>query len=152
LRVLQRARLVDDLDRDRLVRARLHAGGRLAGRQAIAAHVALAHDAALAVELRHLVRAGEHAVLAADALVVQVAHDAGRGILLVRAHRAAVHARRVQAVVAGGRHGLLHGRVAGPAVKQTHAAPGLVVVEAVQAVARGDARLAPGARIQVDAE
>ena len=69
---------VDDADRDRLVRTRLHAGGRLARRQPIAAHVALAHDAALLAELRHLVRAGEHAVLAADALVVQVPDDAGR--------------------------------------------------------------------------
>ena len=57
----------------------------------------------LRVVLRHLVRAGEHAVLAADALVVEVLDDAGDRVLLVRVHRAAVQARRVEAVVAGGR-------------------------------------------------
>ena len=152
LRFLERARLVDDLDRDRRVGARLHAGGRLARRQPVGAHVALAHDAALAVELRHLVRAGEHAVLAADALVVEVADDAGRGILLVGLHRAAVHAGRVEAVMAGGRDRLLHGRLARTAVQEADAAPGLVVVEAVQAVAGGDAGLAPRAGVEVDAE
>src|SRR5262245_51954754 len=81
LRLLERARLVDDLDRDRLVGARLYAGGRFTRRQSVAAHVALADDAALAVELRHLVRTGEHAVLAADALIVEVADDAGGRIL-----------------------------------------------------------------------
>src|SRR6185436_1781934 len=141
-----------DLDRDRRVGTRLHAGGRLTRREPVGAHVALAHDAALAVELRHLVRAGEDAVLAADALVIEVADDAGRGILFVSLHRAAVHARRVQAVMASGRDRLLHGRLGRTAVQEADAAPGFVVVEAVQAVAGGDAGLAPGAGVEVDPE
>ena len=74
------------------------------------------------------------------------------GILLVGLHRAAVHAGRVEAVVAGGGHRLLHGRLARAAVQEADAAPGLVVVEAVQAVAGGDAGLAPRAGVEVDAE
>ncbi len=54
--------------------------------------------------------------------------------------------------MAGGRHRLLHGQVARTAVQQADAAPGLVVVEAVQAVAGGDAGLAPGTGVEVDAE
>ena len=146
-------RLVDDADArsPRSGSACTQAGASPAG-QPVAAHVALAHDAALVLYLRHVVRAGERAVLAADALVVEVADDAGDRILLVGLDRAAVQAGRVDAVVAGGGHRLLHGRVARAAVQQADAAPGLVVVEAVQAVAGGDARLAAGAGVEVDLE
>ena len=49
-----------------------HAGALYLDRQAVAAHVALADDAPLDVELGHVVGAGEGAVLAADALIVEV--------------------------------------------------------------------------------
>ena len=94
---------VDDRDGDRPVRARLHARRRLALGQAVAAHVALAHDAEALVERRHLVGTGQRAVAAADALVVEVRDDPGDGILLVRVDRAAVQAGRVDAVVAARR-------------------------------------------------
>jgi hypothetical protein len=58
------------------------------------------HDPALRVVLRDVVRAGERAVLAADALIVEVLDDAGDRLLLVGADRAADQARRVEAVVA----------------------------------------------------
>src|SRR6185312_4232437 len=66
--------------------------------------------------------------------------------------RAAVHARRIEAVMARGRDRLLEGRVGRPAVEETDRAPGLTLVEAVEVVARGDARLAAGARVEVDLE
>ena len=65
----------------------------------------------LGVVLRHVVRAGQRAVLAAEALIVEVLDDAGDRILLVGVHRAAVHARRIEAVMAGRRDGLLHRRL-----------------------------------------
>ena len=68
------------------------------------------------------------------------------GILFVGLDRTAVHARRVEAVVAGGGDRLLHRRVARAAVQQADAAPGLVVVQPVQAVAGRDARLAARCR------
>ena len=70
---------VDDLDRDRALRAGADARRRLAELEPAVAHVALADDAALGVVLRHAVRAVPRAVLAADAGVGAVAHDAGDG-------------------------------------------------------------------------
>ena len=73
------------------------------------AHVALADDAALFRILRDVVGALEDAVGTADALVVEMADDAGVRILFIGADRTAVHAARVLAMVAGGGDGLLPG-------------------------------------------
>ncbi len=64
------------------------------------AHVAFADDAAFGVELRHGVGAVPHAVLAADAGVGGVEHDAGDGVFRVGVDRAALEAVGVEAVVA----------------------------------------------------
>ena len=81
-----------------------HAGASPSARRS-RAHVALADDAERLVEDRHLVGAGERAVAAADAGVVEVADDPGDRVLLVGLGRAALQARRVDAVVAGAGHG-----------------------------------------------
>ena len=143
---------IDDRDADGLVGTGLDAGGRLAVLQAVAAHVALAHDAALLVVLGRVVGAHQDAVLAADALVIEVLDDAGDRILLVGLDRAAGQAGGLQAVVARGGDGLLRGGLRGSAVQQADGAPDLAVVQAVQVVAAGDAGLAAGAQIQVDLE
>ena len=91
--------------------------------------------------------------------------DAGDRILLVGVDRAAVEAGRVDAVVARGGDGLLHGSagacrrsasgrppVVTGADEQPDRPPRLAVVEAVEAVAGGDARLAAGAGVEVDLE
>src|SRR5690606_30946622 len=100
--VLDEVALARDPDRDRAVRAAPDARGLLADRGPIGAHVALAHDAEAGVEPRHFVRAGEGAVAAADAAVVEVADDAGERVLGVGGRRAALHARWLEAVMAAG--------------------------------------------------
>ena len=132
--------------------ARLHAGGGLALGEPALAHVALAHDAEALVELRHVVRALQDAVAAADALVVEVAHDAGDRILFIGEHGAAVEARGILAMVARGRDGLRERMAAVGTDELADIAPRLGVVEAVERVAGGDTALAPGAGIEVDLE
>src|SRR5205807_920474 len=67
---------VDDADANGAVGARLRAGRRLTLGESAVAHIALADDAALAVVAGHLVGAGERAVRAPDALVVEVGLEA----------------------------------------------------------------------------
>src|SRR5262249_41379305 len=62
--------LVYQANTDRLIRASLHARGRLVCGQAVAAHVELAHDAPRGVVLRRVVGTHERAVPATDALIV----------------------------------------------------------------------------------
>src|SRR5262249_17837109 len=119
--------------------------------QAVATEIALPHDAAIVVEPRHLVGTGERAVRATDALVVEVDHDPGDGILLVRVHRAAAQARGIDAVVARRGHGLLPRRRAA-ADEDAHRAEALVLVGPVERVACRPARLAARARVEVDLE
>ena len=45
--------------------------------------------------LRHVVGALEHAILAADALVIEMPHDAGAGIFFIRMHGATEQASRL---------------------------------------------------------
>ena len=151
LRVFDGRRLVDDANGDGLVGACLRAGRGLPIRQPPGAHVALAHDAEPGAVLRHLVRAGENAVPAADALVVQVMHDTGQRVLFVGAHRATVHAGWLQAVVARGDR-LLHRLLRAAAVQQADRTPRLAPLQTVQAVAGGDARLAAGTAVEVHLE
>ena len=143
---------VDHADGDGAVRARLHARRRLALREPAGAHVALAHDPLGAAVLRRLVGARQRAVPAPEALVVEMPDDAGHRVLLVRLHRARVHAGRIEAVVAGGRDVLDDGQTPAPAVQQADVAPRLVLLQAVQRMARRDARLAAGAGVEVDFE
>ena len=74
------------------------------------------------------------------------------GILLVGVDRAGDHARRLQAVMAGGRDVLHHRRRARAADEQAHVAPRLRFVEPVERMAGGDARLAARAAVEIDLE
>ena len=65
------------------------AGACLASSRSVA-HVAFAHHAAFGIVLRHAVGAVPGAVLAADAGVGAVQHDAGDGVLGVRVDRTTV--------------------------------------------------------------
>ena len=60
------------------------------------------------VKLGDVVRTGERAVLAAEALVVEMLDDPGDRVFLVGVDRAGVQAGRVEAVVARRRHVLEH--------------------------------------------
>ena len=143
---------VHHADRDGAVRTRLHAGRGFSLDQPVAAHVALADDALGTAVLGRLVGAGQRAVLATEALIVEVLDDARDGVLLVGLHRTRVHAGRVQAVVTC-RGDMLDDRQA-PAstVQEAHVAPRLLLLETVQRVTRGDARLAAGAGVEVHVE
>src|SRR5690606_34712944 len=139
-------------DADRMRRARLHARRRLAGRKAPVAHVALPHDAEAFRVLRHVVRALQDAVTASDALVVEVADDAGNRILFVREDGAAAGASRGRAMVACAGDRLLERVLFVAPDEKSDVAPGLLVIETVQCMASGDAGLAARARVQVDLE
>jgi hypothetical protein len=130
----------------------LGAGGGFAGGEAALAQVAFADDAALGVVFGDVVGAFQHAVAATDALVVEVDDDAGDGIFFVGEDGAAVEAGGVGAVVAGGGDGLRK-RIGGVgADEEADVTPRLLVVEAVEGVAGGDAGFAAGAGVELDFE
>ena len=94
-------------DFDGLGGARLHTGWGFAFGETVMSHVAFADDASFFRKFGDVEGALEDAVRAADALVVEVAHDAGLTGFLVGLHGATVEAFWVGAVVAGGGDGLL---------------------------------------------
>ncbi len=115
-RIGTKAHLVDvhHANADRLVRTRLDAGRGLAGSDPVRTHVALADDPLAGVEPGGVVRTGQRAVLAADALVVEVPDDPRDRVLLVGIHRAGRQAGRVEAVVTRRRHVLEHRQAGTP--------------------------------------
>jgi hypothetical protein len=130
--------------------AGLRAGRRFADGEPLTAHIAFADDAFGAVVLGHVVRASQRAIAAAEALIVEMADDAGERIFLVSIDRARLHASRLQAVMAGRGDVLDHRQIAGAAVQEANVAKGFVVVEAVLVVTRGDAGFATRAEIKID--
>ena len=102
--------------------------------------------------LRDVVGTGQRAVLAAEALVVEVPDDPGDRVLLVGVHRAGRQAGRVEAVVAGGRHVLEHRQAGTPPDEQADVAPGFALVEPVERMAGRHARLAARAAVEIDLE
>jgi hypothetical protein len=76
------------------------------------AHVALADDAALCIELRDRVGTVPDAILAPDAGFRRVEDDAGNGILFISVDGAAAKAVRGEAVIAS--HGEVMARSGGP--------------------------------------
>ena len=143
---------IDDADRDRLVRTSLDAGRSLTHSQPVRAHVALPDDAFCTVIFRHVVRAGQRAILTAEALIVQVPHDAGHRILFIRVDRAGTHAARFEAVMAGRRDVLHHRFRRRAANKKSNIAPGLLLIEPVQSVAGGHTGFASRTPIEVHVE
>ncbi len=135
---------------DGLAGACLHASRRFTLLEAAAAHVTFADDAPFRGILRHFIRAFHYAVLAPDALVIEVAHNARDGIFIVSKHGTAAEATRIHTMMTGGGDGRLKRCAPIIAVKQADIAPGFVVIEAVERVAGGDAGFAAGAFVQID--
>lgn len=140
--------MVDDFDADGFVRAGLGADGRFTHGEAACAHVAFADNAFARGILGHVVRAFEHAILAADALVIEMMNDPGGGIFLVGKNRAARGAGGIDAVVAACGDRLKVRRFR--SMDRADVAPHFVFVEAVERVAGADASFAAGATVEVD--
>src|SRR6478736_669284 len=131
---------------DRLARRRFTT------RQTIATHIALTNDASALRKLRNLVRASQRAVLTTDALVIEVADNAGFWRLFIGIDRTALHAGRIQTVMTSSRHRLLNRRCRRAAVQEPHGAPslGFELIETVQVVTSTHARLTARACIEID--
>src|SRR5690606_5422312 len=100
----------------------------------------------------NVIRAFQHAVLAADALIIQMSDNARERILLVREHRAAVETGGIRTMMTGRRDGLLNGTTMVASDDEAHIAPGFLVVETIERVARRHARFAAGAGIEIHLE
>ena len=132
--------------------AGLGAGRGFTHGETLLAHVAFADDAEAFVEFRDVVGTFQDAVAAANALVVEMADDAGDWIFFIGDDRTAVEAGRVGAMVTGGGYGLLVRRGGCATVNQTNVAPGFVVIEAVKRMTGGDAGFASGAGVEINFE
>ena len=132
----------------RLIGARLHASRRFSGSESPGAHVTLPHDAARFRIFRHIIWALQNAILAADALVIEVTDDPGHRIFVIGVHGTAVHARGIKTVVTRGRDRLLNRFGPCSSEKGANVPPCLPFVQAVQTVARSHTRFATGAGIE----
>ena len=103
--------LVDDRDANRGVRTGLNASRGFTSGEAICAQIAFTDDAEARGILRHFVGALEDAILAADALIIEVPDDAGGWIFFVGEHGASIEAGRIDAVMTRGRDGLLERKI-----------------------------------------
>ena len=83
--------------------------------------------------------------MATDALVIEVADDAGARIFFVGEDGTTVEAAWISAVVTGGGDGLLKRSRAGSAVDEADVAPRLGFVETVEGVTGDDTGLAAAA-------
>ena len=144
--------MIDDGDANGFARAGLDAGGGFTGGQAVAAHIAFAHDSKRRIVLWNFVGTFQDAVLAADALIVEVLDDSGDWIFFVSEDRAPVEAAWIDAMMTGGSNSCLERGGSGPSVKRTDRAPGFIFGEAVEAMAGRHAGFATGAAIQIDIE
>src|SRR5207302_4722863 len=86
------------------------------------------------------------------ALVIEMADDAGDGVLVIGEHGAAVEAGGINAMMTGRGDVLLERRAPVGRGELADAAPGFVLVETVERVTRGHARLAPGTFVEVHLE
>ena len=140
---------IDNGDADGCVRAGLNTGGRFTDCEPIGAHVAFADDTEPLRIMRHFVGTFEHAVLATDALVIEMPNNSGEGIFFVSQHRAAVQAGRIDAVMARSRDGLLVRQFGFIAYEKSDRAPRFIILEAVKRMTGSDAGFAARAFIQV---
>ncbi len=141
---------VDDGDRDRLMGTRLDARGGFAHSQSRRTHIALPHDPFAGMVLGHVVRAGHRAVLAPEALVVEMLDDAGRCVLLVGIDGTSDHASRFETMMTRGSDVLHDGKAARTADEQPDVAPRFLLVQAIERVTCDDACLAPRAAIEIN--
>ena len=110
----------------------MRAGRGLAVSEAAVVHVAFADDAEAGVEFRNVVGALQDAVAATDALIVEMADDAGQRIFFVRENRTAVKTCRIGAVVTRGGDRLREGLARVRAGDEPDIAPRFVFVETVE--------------------
>ncbi len=115
-------------------------------------HVALADDSPGGVELRHAVGAVPCAVLASDAGIRAVANDARDVVLRVGVHRAARHARRLEAVIAAHREIVPLGVRVNSALDLAYASPEDVCRIAILLIAGDHTALAADALRHVEVE
>src|SRR5262249_27576573 len=116
----------------------------------VGAHVTLPNDAPFFRIFRHVIGTLQNAILAADALIIEMPDNSGERVFVVSVDRATVHASRIDAMVTRRRHSLLN-RFGYRASKQhSDISPGLFAVQAVQIVASGHARLTAGASVEIN--
>ena len=130
----------------------MDAGWLAACGEASITHVTLADNAALRVVLRHAVGAVPGAVLAADASMGAVLHNASEGIFRESLDWAADQARRLETVVAAHRQMKAIGVGIPTALDFADAAPVDVCWISVLLIAGDDAALAPDALGHVEVE
>src|SRR5688572_9635861 len=90
-------RLMHEGDANGFVGTGLGAGGRFTHHQSLEAHVALPHDAARGRIFRDVVRTLEYAVLATDALVVEMPNNPSDGILFISQNWTAIKTTGIHA-------------------------------------------------------
>ena len=140
--------LIDHRDTNGAVGASLCAGGRFIDSQPVRAHVAFTNDASFVGILGNVIGAFEDAILAPDALVIEMTHDAGAGVFFISQDRAPIEACRINAMMARGGNGLLKPTFVHDAVEQPHLAPGLVLIQSIETVAGSDTRRRQIAHLQ----
>ena len=116
------------------------------------AHVALADDAPGPVVFGNVVGTGQNAVLAADALIVEVPHDPGHLVLFIGPHGTDVEARRIETMMARRGDVLQKGFGIAASVQESYVAPRFGFIQTVERIAGGDTGLAPRTGIEVDFE
>src|SRR5204862_1940859 len=123
---------IDQRDANGFLWTRLGARRSFAHSEAIGAQIAFPDDAAARRIFGDVVRTFHDAILAADALVIEMSHDAGERILVVRQHRTTVQAARISAMMACRGHGLLKRLPPVAAEQESDVAPRFAVVQSVQ--------------------
>ena len=107
-------------------------------------------DDPLALIVFRIIWTCHRAVLAANALVVEMPDNSRSRVFLISVDRTDIRARRVEAMMARGCHMLKNGKLRRAAKHEVHVARRLAFVQAVQVVAGRDACLASGTTVEVD--
>ncbi len=106
----------------------------------------------LGMKLGDVIRAGERAVAAAKALVVQMLDNPGERVFLEGIDRARIEAGGVEAMVTRRGDMLKHRQAGSSADQQANLAPRLAIVEPVERMAGRHTRLAARTAIQIHVE
>ena len=123
--------LADKGDADGFVRTGLDTSRRLTDRKTTAAQIAFADDAFLSVILGHVVGTFQNAVLAANALIVQMPDNAGDPVLFIGVDRTTVQAGWIDTVMAGGGDKSLAWFLRSASMKQPDGPPRFIVIQPI---------------------
>ena len=137
---------------DGLIGTGLNAGRCFAHGESLMTHIAFSHNASNFEVLRHFIRAGHCTILATEALVVQMAHNARSWILLIRLCWATNQARRLQAMVACCRDMLQYRKSLVCSEQHSHLPPRFCRLQSVKVVAGTDTSLASRTKVEVNFE